>query len=100
MATSTLIADIRGKNEIVLDKVPYIQYLIWFQKGGKKVTRALINSDSELNAMILAYPKQLGIQIRPINVRAQKINGSSVETFRIVIAGFKVIDKLGKVKFF
>ena len=35
-----------------------------------------------------AYAKKLGIKTQKTNVRAQKIDGSTLEIFRIVIANF------------
>lgn len=57
-------------------------------KGGKEVIKALINSGSKVNTITLAYAKQLGLQICQTNVGAQKIDGSFLEIFQIVIASF------------
>ena len=40
--------------------------------------------------MNLAYAKKLGLQIRKTDINAQNIDGSSLDTFRIVIASFQV----------
>lgn len=50
--------------------------------------------------MILAYAKKLGLWTQKINVKAQKIDKSSLAIYKIVIAGFQVLDKLGKTRFF
>ena len=50
--------------------------------------------------MTPAYAKQLGLQVWKTAVGAQKIDGSSLRTFVMVIAGFQVEDKLGKARFF
>lgn len=50
--------------------------------------------------IILAYAKQLGIKTQQINVEAQKIDSLSLKTFKIIIAIFQVVNKLGRVKFF
>ena len=47
-----------------------------------------------------AYAKKLGLRIRPTDVGAQKIDGSHLDIFGMVIAGFLLQDKLGKVQFF
>ena len=47
-----------------------------------------------------AYAKRLGLKTRKTNVGAQKIDGSTLETFGIVIANFQVEDKGGKPRFF
>ena len=50
--------------------------------------------------MTLIYAKQLGLWTQKTEVRAQKINGSLLRTFGMVIAGFQVENKLGKARFF
>ncbi len=50
--------------------------------------------------MTLAYAVKLGLAIRKTNVGAQKIDGSILVTYEMVIAGFSLQDKLGKVQFF
>ena len=47
-----------------------------------------------------AYAKKLGILVRKIDVGAQKIDGSYLDTFSMATAGFLLQDKLGKVRFF
>ena len=49
--------------------------------------------------MYPAYATKLGFLDRNINIGAQKINGSYLDTFRMVIADFSVKDKLGRVRF-
>ena len=85
--------------EMILDRVPCIHYRVQFRKD-KETIRALIDSGSEVNAMTSAYAKKLGLQTQKTNVEAQKIDGSSLDTFGILIAGFQVIDKLGRAWFF
>ena len=50
--------------------------------------------------MSLAYVEKLGLKSRKTNVRAQKIDGSTLIIFGIVIADFLVEDKDGKPRFF
>ena len=47
-----------------------------------------------------AYAKKLGFKTWKTNVGAQKIDGSALETFGIVIADFQVDDKGGRPRFF
>ena len=61
---------------------------------------ALIDSGSKVNAMNPAYAKKVGILVRKTDVGAQKIDGSHLDTFGMVTAGFLLQDKLGKVRFF
>ena len=55
---------------------------------------------SKVNAMTLAYAKQLGFQVQKTDIGAQKIDGSLLQTFGMVIAGFQVEDKLDRAQFF
>lgn len=92
--------DARGEDVIVLEKMPFIYYPVQFRKEGKAVTKALINSDRELNIITLAYAKQLGPQIQQTNIRVQNVDNLSVETFKMIIANFQVVNKLDRVQFF
>ena len=46
--------------EVILGRIPCMHYSVQFQKD-KKVIKALINSNSKVNAMTPAYAKQLGL---------------------------------------
>ena len=85
-------------------KVLCIHYPIWFQKDqeqeGQGQIKALLDSGSEVNAMSPAYAKSLGLKTWKINVGAQKIDGSALKTFEIVIVDFQVEDKNGRPRFF
>ena len=50
--------------------------------------------------MTPAYAKQLGFQVQKTDVKAQKINGSLLKTFEMVIANFQIKDKFDRVRFF
>ena len=78
-------------------KEPYIYYPVWFQE---EQVRALFDSGSEVNAMSPAYAERLGLKTWKTNVGAQKIDGSTLEIFEMVIADFQVKDKGGKPRFF
>ena len=62
------MTDNRDK-EIVLKRVSYIHYLVWFQKGQKQI-KALLNSGSKVNAISPAYVEKLGLKTRKTNVGA------------------------------
>lgn len=47
-----------------------------------------------------AYAKKLGLVIRKTDVGVQKIDGTTLETFDMVIAAFSVHDRAEKVLFF
>ena len=96
--TSTSVTGAREK-DTPLVRVPYIHYPVQFRKDDSE-TRALLDSGSEVNAMNPAYAKKLGLRIRKTDVGAQKIDGSSLDTFGMVIADFQIQDKLGRARFF
>ena len=50
--------------------------------------------------MTLAHAAHLSLKVRVTNVGAQKIDGSSLATYNIVIVAFQVVDKLGRSRFF
>ena len=70
-----------------LDCVPCIYYSVQFKKDTAEV-RALIDLESEVNAMTPAYVKKLGLRIQKTDASAQKIDGSTLKTYGMVIAGF------------
>ena len=55
---------------------------------------------NEINAMTLAYVAKLGLQVQKTNIGAQKIDGSTLNIFGMVLANFQVKDRFGKVRFF
>ena len=73
-----------------LVQVLCIRYPINF---GKKSVLALFNSGSEVNAVHPAFAKELGLSIRAIDVGAQKIDGTTLETYGMVVAAFLMEDK-------
>ena len=77
---------------MILDQVPCIYHLIQFRKK-KETIQALINSGNEVKAMTPTYAEKLGLETRKTDVGAQKIDGSSLDMFRMVIAGFQILDK-------
>ena len=62
--------------------------------------RALIDLGSKVNAMHSTYATKLGLRARKIDVGAQKIDGSHLDTFEMVIADCFVKDKLKRVRLF
>ena len=77
--------------------VPCICYPINLRK---KSVSALLDSGSEVSAVHPVFAKRLGLLIRPIDVRAQEINITMLETYRIVVAAFSMEDKANRVRFF
>ena len=84
----------------VLDKVPCICYPVQFRKDKGKDVLALLDSGSKVNAMTLAYAAHLGLKVKVTDVGAQKIDGSSLTTYDMVIAAFQIVDKLNRFRFF
>ena len=58
------------------------------------------DSGNKVNTMSSAYIKRLGLKTWKTNVKAQKITGSALKTFKMVIANFQVEDKGGRPRFF
>ena len=84
----------------VLDRIPCICYPVQFRKDKGKDVLALLDFESEVNAMTPAHAAHLSLKMRVTNVGAQKIDGSSLATYGMVIAAFQVVDKLGCSRFF
>ena len=99
MVLSTFTPVTEDSQGVTLERVPCIWYPVQFRKNKNNI-QALIDSGSEVNAMNPAYTKKLGLRVRQTNVGAQKINGSHLNTFEMVIVGFSLQDKLGKIRFF
>ena len=104
MATSILVTVVRkeavkdSKNlRSNLAQILCIRYLINFRK---KSVLVLFDSSSEVNAIYPNFAKKLSLPIRPMDVRAQKIDGNMLDTFRMVVAAFSLTDKANQVKFF
>ncbi len=70
-----------------LQRMLYIRYPVQFQNNE---IQALIDSDSEVNAMTKAYATKLGFTTRKTSVGAQKINGLLLETYSMVLASFSL----------
>ena len=83
-----------------LQHLPYIYFPVQFQGGQAREVRALINSDSKVNAMTPAFAARLGLSIHPTGIGAQKIDGSALRTYGMAIAGFSIQDKSGRARFF
>lgn len=60
----------------------------------------MLNFGSEINTMTPGYASKLTFWVRHTNVKAQKINGSILETFKIVFASLHIKNKLEKACFF
>ena len=83
LATSVPVTD--GGKEVV--RMLCIHYPVRFQEGQEQI-RTLLDSGSKVNTMSSAYIKRLSLKAWKTNVGAQKIDGSPLKTFGMVIADF------------
>ena len=79
-----------------LEKVPCFWYPITFMDQ----TKALLDSRSKFNIMSQVFIHQLGLTIWKTNIGAQKINGTTLKTYGMVVSIFFVSDKDGRKRFF
>ena len=76
-----------------------IHYLVQFKSMSKAQGQTLIDLGSKVNAIYPTFAKQLGLPIRPTDVGAQEIDGTTLDTYGIVVAAFSVEDKANRVRF-
>lgn len=57
------------ENEVLLKKILCIYYPLYFQKN-IVVIKTLLDSNSKINAIMLAYASKLGLQVYRTNVGA------------------------------
>ena len=99
-ATSLLVTAASMKNTLrSLERVLCIYHPLRFRKDLRE-TRALIDWGGEINALIPVYAAKLGLKVQKIDIGAQKIDGSTLDTFEMVLTSFQVEDKLKKTRFF
>ncbi len=79
-----------------LKQIPCIWYLVTF----KNKTKALPDLRSEINAMNQAFALYLGLKIWKTNVRSQKIDGTILKIYRMVVSTFSVSNKNGRERLF
>ena len=90
-----------GTRKETLECVFYIHYPVQFKKNTNKTqVQALTNLGIEINVIHLTFAKQLDLPIRPIDVEVQKIDGSTMDIYKMVIAAFSIMDKANQVRFF
>lgn len=61
---------------------------------------ALLDLDSEINAIYPTFAQELELSIRSMDVRVQKINSPLLDTFEIVVLAFSMINKANWGRFF
>lgn len=72
---------------VLLKPILCIHFLLYFKKDNFNV-KALINSDNKVNNDSYLCKKKLKFWTQKTNIDAQKIDKSSVATYKMVIAGF------------
>ena len=82
-----------------LARVPYNRYSITFWKKSISIS-ALFDSGSEINTIHSTLTQELGLPIRLTNVVTQKIDGTMLNIFEMLVTVFSVIDKANQVRFF
>lgn len=93
MTTSLLVTKTSKEDYLSLERVPYIYYPLCFQKDTVGI-RALIDLGSKINVMTSVYTSKLGFKVYHTNVEAQKIDGSTLKIFGIVLVSFHIEDKI------
>ncbi len=84
------------KMEEELERIPCIWYPVIF----KDQTKVLLDSRNKVNTMSQAFAHQLGLKICKTNVGAQKIDGTTLVTYRMVVSTFSILNKEGRERFF
>lgn len=65
----------------------------------KDKAESLLDSGSEVNAMSQVFTFQLDLQVRKTNIRDQKNDGTTLETYGIVVFIFFILDKDDRERF-
>ena len=81
VATNSILVIVKKKE---LERIPCIWYSITF----KDQTEALLDLESEINAMSQAFAHQLGLTIWKTKIGAQKINSTTLETYGMIVSTF------------
>ena len=107
---STLMTENSKKAILVsakmLERVMCIQYLIAFLgaviQNGSALNHMsiLFDSDSKVNAIHPAFAEKLGFVVQTTNIGGQKMDSTTLETYRMMVAVFSVINQANRVKFF
>ena len=80
-----------------LTQVPCIRYPINFEE---KSVLAFLDSSNEVNGVHIAFAKELGLFIKLTDVRAWKIDNTTLKIYGIVVAALLLENKANWVRFF
>lgn len=83
-ATSMSMTKASKEDKIILEKIPCIYYPLCFCKNKKNKVQTLINSGNKVNTMNLRHIAKIDLKVRSTNIKAQKIDGSILQTSKIV----------------
>ena len=61
---------------------------------------ALFDSSTEFNTIYLTFATKLSLLIIRIDIEAQKIDSTTLDTYEILVVVFSVTDKANQVRFF
>ena len=102
LATSTLVIVAREKvvDDNLRSNFARVSCICYPNNFRKKSVLALLDSSSEVNAVHPAFTKELCLLIRPTDIRVQKIDGTILEIYGMVVAAFLMEDKAKRVRFF
>lgn len=92
----TLVSD---KSTLPFEYLPCIYHLMWFKKDQAKF-QALLDSGNKVNTMTPAHATKLNLKVQPIDVKAWKINNSTLLTFEMILVNSQVKNKLKIARFF
>ena len=96
MTVSTTFTSTTDKKTEELEQV----LCIWYSLTFKDQTETLLDLGSKVNAMGQAFAQQLGLKIRKTNVEAQKIDDTTLETYKMIVSTFSVLDKDRRERFY
>ena len=90
LATSTLVTETREEMVETAEAVEFAEV----SKDGAE------SKGSEINAIYPTLARMLRLPIRLTDVGAQKIDGTMLDTFGMIVTAFSVTNKANRVKFF
>ena len=70
---------------MISDQLTYLEFA--------PLQSVLFDSSSEDNIVHPIFAKELGLSIRPLNGKVQKVDGIILDTYEIVVVAFLVMDK-------
>ena len=82
---------------IPLQQISCIWYPVQFQ--GDKI-QALTNSGTKINKITSIFAVKLSFVTQKTDIGTQKLDGLLLATYEMVLAGFSIQDKFGKIWFF